>query len=130
MEITSIRSENLRTHLREGAIYRDRSNNVIRVLSICGDYCVYVYVSLTNLRASMHGPVTGLTRKDAFGADFMFVAGSGKDWIENQRKHALTGSSDIVHDSSCDTRPAQPHQSVDFPTICCRQTVTRRASHG
>jgi hypothetical protein len=45
----------------------------------------------------MHGSVTGLTRKDAFGADFVFVAGSVKDWIGNQRKHdALTDSSGIV----------------------------------
>jgi len=85
--------------LQEGAIYRDPSNNVIRVLSICGDYCVYVYVSQTNLRSSMHGSVSGLTRKDTFGADFMFVAGSGKDWIGNQCKHALTEFSGTVHDS-------------------------------
>jgi hypothetical protein len=121
-------------HLHEGAIYRDRSNNVIRLLSIRGDYCVYVYVvyvSLTNLRSSMHLSVTGLTRRDIFGADFVFVAGSVRDWIGNQREHsALADSSVIVPYSSRDSRPAQPLQGVDFPLICTRHTITRRASHG
>jgi hypothetical protein len=131
MALTSTQSDDLRTHLQEGAIYRDRSNNVIRLLSICGDYCIYVYVSLTNLRSSMHGSVTGLTRRDVFGANFVFVAGSVKDWIGNQRKHnALIDSSGIVPYSSCDSRPAQPHQNIDFPQICGRHTITRRASHG
>jgi len=40
----------------------------------------------------MHGSVTGLTRKDAFGADFVFVAGSVKDWIGNQREHDALAS--------------------------------------
>ena|ERR1700723_2185773 len=130
MALTSIQSENRRTHLQEGAIYRDRSNNLIRVLSIYGDYCVYVYVSLPNMRCSVHGSVTGLTRKDAFDATFVFVAGSGKDWIGNQRRHALTDSSGIVPDPPCDYRSAQLLPSVDFPMICSRQTVTRRATHG
>jgi hypothetical protein len=131
MALTSTQSDDLRTHLQEGAIYRDKSNNVIRLLSICGGYCIYVYVSLTNLRYSMHGPVTGLTRRDVFGADFVFVAGSVKDRIGNQRKHdALTDSSGIVPYSSCDSRPAQPHQGIDFPLICSRHTTARRPSHG
>jgi len=131
MTITSARSDNRGTHLGEGAIYRDRSNNVIRLLSIRGDYCVYVYVSLTNLRSSMHGSVTGLTRIDVFGAEFVFVAGSVNGWIGNQRKHdPLTDSSGIVPYSSRGSRPAQPHQGVDFPLICRRHTITRRASHG
>jgi hypothetical protein len=131
MTLTLTQSDDLRTHLQEGAIYRDRSNNVIRLLSICGDYCVYVYVVLTNLRSSMHGSVTGLTRKNAFGDDFVFVAGSVKDWIGNQRKHDVsTDSSGIVPYSSCDFRPAQTHRSVDFPLLCSRHTITRRASHG
>jgi hypothetical protein len=131
MALTSTQSDDPRTHLQEGAIYRDRSNNVIRLLSICRDYCVYVYVSLTNLQSSMHGSVTGLTRRDVFGANFVFVAGSVKDWIGNQRKHnALTDSSGIAPYSSCDSRPAQPHQNIDFPLICSRHTITRRASHG
>jgi hypothetical protein len=29
--------------------------------------------SLTDLRSSMHGSVTGLTRKDVFDADFVFI---------------------------------------------------------
>jgi hypothetical protein len=131
MALMSTQRDDLRTHLREGAIYRDRFDNVIRLLSICGDYCVYVYVSLTDLRSPMHGSVTGLTRKDVFDADFMFVAGSVKNWIGNQRKDdVLTDSSGIVPFSSCDFRASQPHQSVDFPLRCSRHTVTRRASHG
>src|ERR1700730_4070871 len=106
----STQSDNLTAHLQEGAIYRDRSNNVIRLLSICGDHCIYVYVALTNLRASLHGSVTGLTRRDVFGADFVFVASSVKDWIGNRRKHdALTDSYGIVPHSSFDSKPAQPH---------------------
>jgi hypothetical protein len=131
MALTSTQSDDLRTHLQEGAIYRDRSNNVTRLLSIRGGYCVYVYVSLANLRSSMHGSVTGLIRKDVFCADFVFLAGSVKDWIGNQCKHdALTDSSGIVPNSSCDYRPAEPHQGVAFPLPYRRQTVTRRASHG
>jgi hypothetical protein len=131
MALTSTQSDDPRTHLQEGAIYRDRSNNVIRLLSICGGYCIYVYVSLTNLRSSMHGSVTGLTRRDVFGADFVFVAGSVKKWIGNQRKHdALTDSSGIGPYSSFDSRPAQPHQGIDFPLICSRHTTARRPSHG
>jgi hypothetical protein len=88
MALTSGLSNGIRTHLQRGAIYRDKGNNVIRLLSICGDYCVYVYVSLTHLRSSMHGPVTGLTRRDVFDADFVFVAGSVEDWIGNQRQRS------------------------------------------
>ena len=118
MALTSTQSDDLRTHLREGAIYRDRSNNVIRLLSTCGEYYVYVYVSRTNLRSSMHGSVTGFTRRDVFGADFVFVAGSVKDWIGNQRNHdAFTDFSGIVPYSSCDSRPAQPHQGVDSADV-------------
>jgi hypothetical protein len=82
----------LRTHLHEGAIYKDRSDNVIRLLSIRGDYCVYVYVSLTSLRSSMHGSVTGLTKKNVFVADFVFVADSQEDWTGRQRKHSNGGA--------------------------------------
>jgi len=138
MALTSSQSNDPRTRLQEGvqslqegAIYKDRSNNVIRLLSICGVYCIYVYVSLTNLRSSMHGSVTGLTRRDVFGADFVFVAGSVKDWIGNRRKHdALTDSYGIVPHSSFDSKPAQPHQGIDFPLICSRHTITPKASHG
>ena len=128
MVLTSTQTDE-RTHLHKGAIYRDRSNNAIRLLSICGDYCVYVYVSLTNLRSSMHGSVTGLTRRDVFGASFVFL-GFVKDRIGNQRKHdALTPSYGIVPYSSSDSRWAQPHQDLDFPPGCSRQTIARRASH-
>jgi|CZKR01.1.fsa_nt_gi hypothetical protein len=130
MVLPSTQTVDLRTHLQKGAIYRDRSNNAIRLLSICGDYCVYVYVSLTGLRSSMHGSVTGLTRRDVFGASFVFVAGSVKDWMGNQRNHnASTPSFGIVPYSSSDSRRAQPHQDLDFPPMCSRQTIARRASH-
>jgi len=46
MAVTSTQSCEPKTHLREGAIYSDSSNNIIRLLSIRGDYCVYVYVAL------------------------------------------------------------------------------------
>jgi len=131
MAATSTQNDGLRTHLQEGAIYRDRFNNAIRLLSVRRDYCVYVYVSLPKLRSSMHGSVTGLTRRDAFGAHFVFVAGSVKDWIGNQRKHdALTDSFGIVPYLSFDSKPAQPHQCIDFPLLYSRHTITRRVSHG
>jgi len=131
MVLASSQTDDLRMYLQTGAIYRDRSNNAIRLLSICGDYCVYVYVSLTNLRSLMHGSVTGLTRRDVFGASLVFVAGSVKDWIGNQRKHnALTHSSGIVPYSSCDSRQAQPHQDLDFFPMCSRQTIACGASRG
>jgi len=95
MACTSIQSEDLGTHLQEGAIYRDRSDNVIRLLSICGDYCVYVYVSLPNLQSTMHGSVTGLTRRNVFDADFVFVAESVEDWIGNRGKQSNRLTDDL-----------------------------------
>jgi hypothetical protein len=62
-----------------GAIRRDGSNNVIRLLSICRDYCVYVYVALGNPQSEMHGSLTGLNRRDLYEAGFIFVA---EDWME------------------------------------------------
>jgi hypothetical protein len=62
-----------------GAICRDGSNNVIRLLSICRDYCVYVYVALGNPQSEMHGSLTGLNRRDLYEAGFIFVA---EDWME------------------------------------------------
>ncbi len=130
MVLPSTQTVDLSTHLQKGAIYRDRSNNAIRLLSICGDYCVYVYVSLTNVRSSMHGAVTALTRRDVFGASFVFV-GSVKEWIGNQRKRdALTPSSGNVPYSSSGSRRAQRHQDLECPPMCSRQTTTRRASRG
>jgi hypothetical protein len=131
MLLTSTKSEDPRMHLQKGAIYRDRSNNAIQLLSICGDYCVYVYISLTNLRSSMHGSVTGLTRSDVVGASFVLVAGPVKDRIGNQRKHhALKHSPGIVPYSSCDSRRAQPYQDLDFPAMCSTQTIEPAASRG
>jgi len=89
MTVMSTRGDGKKRHLQEGGIFRDRSNNVVRLLSVCGGYCIYVYVFLTNnLRSSMHGSVTGRTRRDVFGADFVFVADSVEDWIENQGKQS------------------------------------------
>jgi hypothetical protein len=61
MAATSTQSYAPKTHLREGAIYCDSSNNIIRLVSIHPDYCVYVYVALGNQRSEMHGSVTGRT---------------------------------------------------------------------
>jgi hypothetical protein len=92
MAFTSIQSDE-RTHPQEGAIYKDRSNNLIQLLSRGeGGYCLYVYLALANPRPSMHGSVTGLTRRDVFEADFVLVAGSVEDWITNQRKQPNKGN--------------------------------------
>jgi hypothetical protein len=80
MAVTSTKSCEPRAHLHEGAIYSDSSNNIIRLLSIRGDYCVYVYVVLGNPRSQMHGSVTGLTRRNVFEAGFTFVAKCAEGW--------------------------------------------------
>ena len=86
MAVTSTQSCEPKTHLREGAIYSDSSNNIIRLLSIHGDYCVYVYVALGNPRSEIHGAVTGLTRRNLFEAGFVFVADCVEDWNGSHRK--------------------------------------------
>jgi hypothetical protein len=86
MAVTSTQSCEPKTHLREGAIYSDSSNNIIRLLSIRGDYCVYVYVAIGNPRSEIHGSVTGLTRRNVFEAGFIFVAECVEDWNGSQRK--------------------------------------------
>jgi hypothetical protein len=91
MAFASTRSCEPKSHLREGAIYGDSANNIIRLLSIRGNYCVYVYVTLGNPRSEIHGSVTGLTRRNAFEAGFIFVAECVEDWNRSQRK-----SSDMV----------------------------------
>ena len=73
MAFTSTQSCEPKTHLREGAIYSDSSNNIIRLLSIGGDYCVYAYVSLGNPRSELHGSVTGITRRNLFESRFVLV---------------------------------------------------------
>jgi|SRR5271166_1141103 len=87
--VTSTQSYEPKAHLREGAIYSDRSNNVVRLLSIRGDYCVYVYVAFGNSRSEMHGAVTGLTRRDVFEAGFMFVAEGVEDWKGSSLTNSL-----------------------------------------
>jgi hypothetical protein len=86
MSVTSTQRCEPKTHLREGAIYRDSSGNIIRLLSIRGDYCVYAYVTLGIPRSEMHGSVTGLTRRDVFEAGFIFVAECVEDWNRSRRK--------------------------------------------
>ena len=70
-----------------GAICRDRSNKVIRLLSICRDYCIYVYAALGDPKSEIHGSLTGLTRRDLFEAGFIFVA---QDWNGSQPKSSDT----------------------------------------
>jgi hypothetical protein len=88
---TSTQSGGPKAHLREGAIYNDRSNNIVRLLSIREDYCVYVYVAFGNPRFEMHGSVTGLTRRNVFKAGFMLIAECLEDWngssFTNSLKH-------------------------------------------
>ncbi len=86
MAITSTQSCDPKTHLHEGAIYRDRSNNTIRLVSVRGDYCVYVYVAFGTPRSEIHGPVTGFTRRHVFEGVFVFVAEWVEDWNRSQRK--------------------------------------------
>jgi hypothetical protein len=93
MAVTSNQSCEPKLHLREGAIYSDSSNNIIRLLSIRGDYCAYVYVASGNPRSEIHGSVTGLTRRNAFEAGFVFVAERTEDWNGSQRKRSDRGSS-------------------------------------
>jgi hypothetical protein len=86
MPVTSAQSGEAKTHLREGAIYSDSSNNIIRLLSIRGNYCAYVYIALGNPRWEMHGSVTGVTRRNVFEAGFVFVSECVEDWNGSQRK--------------------------------------------
>jgi hypothetical protein len=86
MAVTSTQRCEPKTHLREGAIYSDSSNNIIRLLSVSGDYCVYAYVSLGNPRSELHGSVTGITRRNLFEAGFVLVAECVTDWNGSQRK--------------------------------------------
>jgi hypothetical protein len=81
------------------AIYRDSSDNIIRLLSIRGDYCVYAYVTIGIPRSEMHRSVTGLTRRDVFEAGFIFVAECVEDWNRIRRKFRQAGSG-ITYPSS------------------------------
>jgi hypothetical protein len=86
MTITSRQSWEPTTHLREGAIYRDSSNNIIRLLSFREDYCVYAYVASGNPRLEVQGLVTGLTRRNVFEEGFIFVAECVEDWNRSQHE--------------------------------------------
>ena len=88
MALASTQSCEPRTHLREGAIYSDSCNNIIRLLSIRADYCVYEYVALGNQRYERHGSVTGLTRRNLFEASFIFVAKCVEKWSGSKRRSA------------------------------------------
>jgi hypothetical protein len=86
MALTLTQSCERKAYLREGAIYSDSSNNIIRLLSIHADYCVYVYVALENQKSEMQGSVTGLTRRKLFEAGFIFIAECVEEWNGCQRK--------------------------------------------
>ena len=88
MALTSTKSCQPKACLREGAVYRDSSNNIIRLLSIHAGYCVYVYVALGNQRSEMHGSVTGLTKRNLFEASFIFVAECVEEWTRGQCRSA------------------------------------------
>jgi hypothetical protein len=88
MAVTSNQNCEPKPHLREGAIYSDSSNNIIRLLSIRGDYCAYVYVASGNPRSEIHGSVTGLTRRNTFEAGFVFVAECAEDWNGSHRQRS------------------------------------------
>jgi hypothetical protein len=90
MSFMSRQSRGPTTQLREGAIYRDRSNNFIRLLSIHADYCVYFYVALANPRPTMQGSVTCLTKRDLFEANFIFVSECVEEWNGTQRRSSDT----------------------------------------
>lgn len=75
-------------YLREGAIYKDRFNNIIQLRSIGDGYCTYGYVIVANSRCQAYGSVTGLTRRNVFDSEFVFVAECVEDWIGNQLKNS------------------------------------------
>ena len=119
MAVTSTQSCEPKTHLREGAIYSDSSNNIIRLLSISGDYCVYAYVSLGNPRSELHGSVTGITRRNLFEAGFVLVAECVTDWNGSQRKsshrvQALHIPSSLEIDVAL-VSEAQPKEAMMLP---------------
>jgi hypothetical protein len=95
MASNAIQNDDLRARLQDGAIYRDRLHNIIRLLSIGEDYCGYVYVHLTNLQSSMHGAVTGLSRRDVFERSFILVAACFEDWTGNELSDAQKPSTTI-----------------------------------
>lgn len=96
MPLTSTQTCEPKARLREGAVYSDISNNMIRLLSIHADYCVYVYVALANHRPEMHGSVTGLTKRSLFEGSFIFVAECVEEWVEGQCR-SLDGRVQALH---------------------------------
>jgi hypothetical protein len=124
MAVTSTQSCEPKTHLREGAIYSDSSKNTIRLLSIRGDYYVYAYVSLGNSGSEVHGPITGLTRRNAFEAGFLFVADCLEEWKSRQRKcsaqtfHLPSSPGSI--DSGADVR-ASRKKVIALPQLSSKQ---------
>jgi hypothetical protein len=86
MAVTSTQSRAPKSHLREGANYSDSSNDIIRLLSIRGNYRVHAYIVLGNPRSEMHSSVTGLTGRNAFEDGFIFVDECVEDWNSNQPK--------------------------------------------
>jgi hypothetical protein len=88
MLVMSAQNGEPKTHLKEGAIYRDSSNNVTRLLSIRRHYCAYVYIALGDPRWEVHG-TTGVTRRNVFEAGFVFIAERVGDW--NWSPHKSSG---------------------------------------
>jgi len=114
--VRSTQSGNPKSHLREGAIYSDHSNNIIQVLSITSDYCAYAYLALGTQRAEMHGSVTGLTRRNVFESGFIFVAECVDEWKRNQSNVS----------NGLQVFPIPPSlDSIDFTLLC--QPQKRRA---
>jgi hypothetical protein len=87
MAVSALSSLDTKTRLLEGRIYQDGYGNVVELLSIHGDYCLYVYVVLVSPRSRLHGPITAFTRRDAFKTAFGLVAECLEEWIGNQRRH-------------------------------------------
>jgi len=76
MPVTSTQSVVAKMHLRDGAIYRDSSNNIIRLLSIHGDYCAYVYIALGDPRWEMHGSVKPVSLEETYSKLILYLSQS------------------------------------------------------
>jgi hypothetical protein len=116
MASNSMQNDDLRARLHDGAIYRDRLHNIIRLLSIREDYCAYVYLHLTNLQSSMHGVVTGLSRRDVFESSFILVAACLEDWTGNELSEAQKPST-TLHLVPETTQPASPWSDLGKKSI-------------
>lgn len=126
MALPSTASDDPGTRPQEGAIYKDRSNNVLRLLSSCEGYCLYVYVALVDPQSSIHGAVTGFTRRDVFDADFVFLAGSFEDWIGNRGKQSSPQTDALRRPLPADRSRFRRLERRDWPV---RLGIVSRSSH-